>query len=66
MRDISGREMTGRMVRVVFEFKDQYTNGKWVRQECTVSHEEECISLYGLDDPDVEYRIIKVEDARKR
>ena len=54
------------MVRVVFEFKDQYTNGKWVRQECTVSHEEECISLYGLDDPDVEYRIIKVEDARKR
>lgn len=47
------------MVKVVFEYKDEYTHGEWRRQECVVRSEQECISIYGLDK--IEYKIISVE-----
>ena len=48
------------MVHVVFEYKDNYSNGKWNRQECYVSSVKECKELYGLG-IDCEYRILSVE-----
>lgn len=50
------------MKRIVFEYRDAYTNGKWNRQECVVSSLKECIEIYGLGF-DCEYRIISVEDV---
>lgn len=49
------------MKHIVFEYMDAYTNGKWNRQECTMSSLEECIKVYGLG-KDCEYRIVSVED----
>jgi hypothetical protein len=49
--------------RIIFEYKDKYTHGKWNRQECTVSSVEECKRIYGLG-VDCEYRIISVEDVK--
>ncbi len=51
------------MVHIEFEYKDRYTNGKWNKQECTVSSVEECKKIYGLG-IDCEYRIIKVEEVK--
>ena len=52
------------MVRVVFDYRDAYTNGGWNRQECIVSSVTECIKIYGLG-IDCEYRIISVEEVKK-
>jgi hypothetical protein len=54
------------MVRVVFQYKDEMSNGEWREQECLVSSVEECKRIYGLDgsDPTVlDYKIIKVEEC---
>lgn len=51
------------MVHIVFEYRDSYTNGKWNKQECTVSSVEECKSIYGLG-IDCEYRILLVEEVK--
>jgi hypothetical protein len=48
------------MVKVKFEYRDDYSNGKWNEQECVVSSIEECKRIYGLG-VDCEYRIISVE-----
>lgn len=50
------------MVRVVFEYMDALSRGKWNRQECVVSSVRECIKLYGLG-VDCEYRIVSVEEV---
>ena len=50
------------MVKVKFEYKDNYTKGEWKKQECVVSSVEECKELYGLG-IDCEYRIISVEEV---
>ena len=55
------------MVKVKFRFKDIYTNGEWMEQECLVSSLEECKRIYGLDgsDPTLdEYEIISVEEIK--
>ncbi|MBQ6127075.1 hypothetical protein IJI69_00290 [Candidatus Saccharibacteria bacterium] len=52
------------MLHIVFEYKDAWSNGKWNKQECTVSSVSECIKIYGLG-IDCEYRIIKVEEIKK-
>lgn len=49
------------MKHIVFEYRDEYTNGKWNVQECIVSSVEECIKIYGLG-VDCEYNILSVED----
>ena len=51
------------MVKVKFEYKDKYTNGKWNKQSCLVSSVEECKRIYGLG-VDCEYRIISVEEVK--
>lgn len=48
------------MYNIEFEYCDQYTNGEWRRQRCTVSSIAECIKIYGLG-VDCDYRIISVE-----
>ena len=50
------------MLKIKFEYKDEYTNGSWNKQECVVSSVEECKKIYGLG-IDCEYRILSVEDA---
>lgn len=50
------------MVKVKFEYKDEYSRGKWLEQECVVSSVEECKRIYGLG-IDCEYRIISVEEC---
>ena len=49
------------MVKVKFEYRDDYSNGEWRKQECVVNSVEECKKIYGLG-IDCEYRIISVEE----
>ena len=52
------------MLRIKFKYQDRYTKpGEWSEQECVVSSLAECKELYGLDQPDVEYEIIKIEEV---
>lgn len=48
--------------RIVFEYKDENTNGEWSRQVCVCSSVEQCKEWYGLG-IDCEYRIISVDDV---
>ena len=48
------------MLKIKFEYRDQYTNGKWNTQECVCDSIKECIEWYGLG-TDCEYRIVSVE-----
>lgn len=51
------------MKHIVFEYRDAYCkDGKFHKQECVVSSEEECIRIYGLNE--CEYRIISVEEVK--
>ena len=50
------------MLEIKFEYRDQYTNGKWNEQSCIVSSVEECKRIYGLG-VDCEYRIVSVEEV---
>jgi hypothetical protein len=50
------------MVKVKFEYRDEYSKGKWNEQECVVSYVQECKKIYGLG-VDCEYRIISVEEV---
>ena len=50
------------MLHIVFEYQDQYTNGRWNQQECIVSSVPECKRLYGLG-KDCEYRFILIEEV---
>jgi hypothetical protein len=40
------------------------SNYEWRTQHCTVESIEECIRIYGLNDSDVEYEIISVEEIK--
>lgn len=51
------------MKHIVFEYKDAYSHGKWNRQECYVSSLSEAIKIYGLNNGDVEWRLVSSEDA---
>lgn len=48
------------MLRIKFEYRDDYSNGKWNQQECVCDSVADCKKLYGLG-VDCEYRIISVE-----
>lgn len=50
------------MLKIVFEYQDSYTHGKWRRQQCILESVQKCIELYGLG-VDCEYRIISVEEV---
>ena len=51
------------MVKVEFEYRDEYSRGKWNKQSCVVSSVQECKKIYGLG-IDCEYRIISVEEIK--
>ena len=54
------------MLRIKFRYKDRYTKeGKWSEQECVASSIKECKEFYGLDEPDVEYEIVSVEEVSR-
>lgn len=48
------------MVKIIFEYRDTYSNWQWRRQQCIMSSVEECIKVYGLG-VDCDYRIISCE-----
>lgn len=50
------------MKRIVFEYRDEYSHGEWIKQECTVRSVEECKKIYDLDE--CEYRILEIEEIR--
>lgn len=50
------------MVKVKFEYKDEWSNDEWREQECVVSSVQECKRIYGLG-IDCEYRILSVEEV---
>ena len=50
------------MKEITFEYKDEYSHGKWSKQTCIVSSVKECIELYGLG-IDCEYRIVDVKEV---
>ena len=49
------------MLKITFRYKDFMSDYEWRTQHCVVESIEECIRIYGLDDPDVEYEILNVE-----
>lgn len=50
------------MVRVVFKFKDEYTNGEWRTRTGTYKNLEQCISMNGLNE--CEHEILSVEEIK--
>lgn len=61
MKNFVRWNLDANMVKVVFEYRDQYClDGKFHKQECQVSSVEECIKLYGLNE--CEYHILSVEN----
>ena len=51
------------MVDIEFEYKDEYSKGKWNKQSCRVSSVEECKKIYGLG-IDCEYRIVSIKEVK--
>lgn len=51
------------MLHIEFEYRDRYTDGRWVKQECTMESVAKCIKWYGLG-VDCEYHILKVEEVK--
>ena len=52
------------MLKIEFEYADQYSNWEWRKQTCGVSSVKKCKELYGLG-IDCDYRIVKVEELDK-
>lgn len=50
------------MKRITFKYADAMSNYEWRIQHCTVESVDECIRIYGLDDPSVDFEIVSVED----
>ena len=48
------------MYNIKFEYRDKYSNGEWLEQQCTVSSVEECKRIYGLG-VDCDYIILSIE-----
>ena len=51
------------MKKITFKFRDSMSNWEWVTQQCTVESINEFIRIYGLNNFDVEYEIISVEEV---
>ena len=50
------------MLEITFKYRDWLSNFEWKTQHCTVDSIEECIRIYGLNDSDIEYEFIKIEN----
>lgn len=53
------------MVEITFKYRDSMSNWQWRQQSCTVSSLGECKKIYGLDESDVDYEIISVEEVQR-
>ena len=51
------------MLRIEFEYRDKYTDGRWAKQSCVMESVAECEKFYSLG-IDCEYRIVKVEEVK--
>lgn len=51
------------MKRITFRYRDKMSHWEWKTQRCVVSSIEECIRIYGLNEPDVDFEILNVEEA---
>lgn len=52
------------MLKIEFEYRDEYCYPNWNTQTCVVSSVAECKRIYGLG-VDCEYRIISIEEVQK-
>lgn len=51
------------MLKIKFQYRDDYSYPNWNEQECIVSSLRECKELYGLG-IDCEYKIISIEEIK--
>lgn len=51
------------MLKIKFKYADEMSHWEWRKQSCIVSSVEECKRIYGLDNGDVEYEIVSVEEV---
>jgi len=49
------------MLKITFEYADDFSGWEWKRQTCIVSSVDECKKIYGLG-VDCNYRIIEVKE----
>ena len=57
------RKEKKQMKEITFKYADALSNYEWRTQHCTVESVDECIRIYGLMDPGVEYEIVEVKEA---
>ena len=50
------------LLSITFKYKDYLSKGEWRTQHCTVESVNECIRIYGLDDDDIDWELISVEE----
>ena len=48
------------LLRIKFKYRDNYSNGEWLEQECVCSSLKQCKEFYGLG-IDCDYEIISIE-----
>lgn len=53
-----------KLLKITFQYMDDFSNGKWKEQECVCSSIKECKELYGLG-IDCSYKIVKVEELNE-
>ena len=51
------------MVAITFEYADELSHWEPRIQHCVVTSVEECKRIYGLDNGDVKYEILSVEEV---
>lgn len=51
------------MLKIKFQYRDDYSYPNWNEQECIVSSLRECKELYGLG-INCEYKIISIEEIK--
>jgi hypothetical protein len=49
-------------LEISFEYRDAFSHGEWRRQSCLMPSVEDAVRVYGLDEDDVDYRILDVRD----
>lgn len=51
------------MLKIKFQYRDDYSYPNWNEQECIISSLQECKELYRLG-IDCEYKIISIEEIK--
>ena len=53
------------MKDITFRYRDCYSDWQWRIQHCTVESVDECIRIYGLNEPGVDYEILEVKESEE-